>query len=134
MQLKRKKMPFSKCNKGRRLSLCTFPNVHVQISPAGPGCALLNDWLTSAVSFSLGSLITTSILAKARGIVPVIHLVQCSGEVTTTFQWNKECIEGVCSCQSQMRMLRTYQDLEQMQQTSVLNLTNSTSVFILSFL
>lgn len=34
-----------------------------------------------------------------------------------------------------MRMLQIYQDLERMQKTSILNLTNSTSVFIaLSFL
>lgn len=70
-----KKKLICKCSKGSQSSLCTVLNMHVQISPAGLGCALLNDWLTSGISFSLGSQITTSVLAKARGIVPVIHLV-----------------------------------------------------------
>lgn len=43
----------------------------------------------------------------------------------------KEYIERVSSCQSQMRMLQIYQDLERMQKNS--SLTTS-SVFILSFL
>lgn len=84
MQLKRKKKAYFYVHQNEGIILCTFPRVQVQISPARRGCALLNDWLTSATSpFSPGSLITTSMLAAASGIVPTIHLVQHRGEEQT---------------------------------------------------
>lgn len=78
MQLKRgEKAAYFYMHQNEEMILSAFPNVHIQTSPAGPGCALLNDWLISATSpFSSGSLIITSVLAEASGIVPLslIHI------------------------------------------------------------
>lgn len=80
--------------------LSTFPNMHIQTSPAGPGCTLMSDWLTSATSpFSSGRLIATSVLAEASGIVPTTHLVQHTGKQPPNNQ-EKEYIERVFTCQS----------------------------------
>lgn len=134
MQLKRKN-PYFYVQQNEEIILSTYPDVHVQISPARLRCALLSDCSTStASSFSSGSLITASRLAERSKSVSTIHLVQHRGEVTTKYilHSEKEYIERVSSCQSQMRMLQICQDLERKQNTLVLNLTGSnfTSVFI----
>lgn len=78
MQMKRgEKAAYFYMQHNEEMILSTFLNVHIQTSPAGPVCALLNDWLISATSpFSSGSLITTSGLSEASGIVPTTHLIQ----------------------------------------------------------
>lgn len=88
MQLKRgrKKEAYFYMHQNEAIVLSAFPNVHVWISPAGLWCAVLNGRVISATSpFSSDGLITTSILAEASGIVPVIHLVQHRAEVTMKY-------------------------------------------------